>query len=69
LAKALSLGAVTTTFLCRVPGVLGKKAAADVQFVETSVPRVTLDKEFAKCFLGFAKCVYSTLVQRQIFFL
>jgi hypothetical protein len=51
-------GAVTVTFLCRVPGgtrqilcrrvldkkVLGKEATADIQVVDTSLPRVTLGK-------------------------
>jgi hypothetical protein len=37
--------------------VLDKEATADVQFAETSLPRVTLGKGFAECFLGFAECL------------
>jgi hypothetical protein len=29
---------------------LGKEVVADVQFTETSLPSVTLRKEFAECF-------------------
>ena len=52
---------MTATFLCRVPNgarqkVLGKEAVTDVQFAERSLPRVTLDKDFAECFSGFAEC-------------
>jgi hypothetical protein len=32
---------------------LGKETAADVQFVETPLVRLTLNKEFIECFLGF----------------
>jgi hypothetical protein len=72
-----------TTFLCRAldgtgqgfvecqKKVLGKKAVANVQFTKTSLPRVTLNKEFVECFLGFAKCLkhstkQSCLVVRNI---
>jgi hypothetical protein len=37
--------------------VLGKEVVANVQFTKTSLPRVTLDKEFVECILGFAKCL------------
>ena len=37
--------------------VLGKEVVADVQLTETTLPRVTLGKEFAECFLGFAECL------------
>jgi hypothetical protein len=37
--------------------VLSKEAIADVQFVETSLSRVTLGKEFANCFPITAKQV------------
>jgi hypothetical protein len=37
--------------------VLGKEVVANVKFTETSLPRVTLSKEFVECFLGFAKCL------------
>jgi hypothetical protein len=56
-----SLGAVTMTFLCRVSSarqkVLGKKAVADVQFAERSLPSVTLGKAFAECKIAFAECL------------
>jgi hypothetical protein len=34
--------------------VLDKEGIADVQSTKSSLSRVTLGKEFAKCFLGFA---------------
>jgi hypothetical protein len=34
---------------------LGKETAAVVQVTETSLPRVTLDKEFGECFLYFSE--------------
>jgi hypothetical protein len=37
--------------------VLGKEVIADVQFTESSLPRVIVGKEFAKYFLGFADCL------------
>jgi hypothetical protein len=37
--------------------VLGKEAVADVQFTETSLPSVTLGKDFVECFSGFAECL------------
>jgi hypothetical protein len=37
--------------------VLGKEVVADVQFVETSLPRVTLGKDFVDCFPDFAECL------------
>jgi hypothetical protein len=57
-----SLGAVTVTFLCRVPRqkVLGKEAVVDVQFAERSLPSVTLDKAFAECKIAFAVCLEHT---------
>jgi hypothetical protein len=33
------------------------KEAADVQFIESSLSRVTLGKVFAECFLGFTECL------------
>jgi hypothetical protein len=60
---------VTVTFLCRVSNdtanslpsarqkVLGKKAVADVQFAERSLPSVTLGKAFAECKIAFAECL------------
>jgi hypothetical protein len=42
-------------FFCRLPSarqkVLDKEVVADVQFTETSLPRVTLGKDFAESFL------------------
>jgi hypothetical protein len=35
--------------------VFDKEAIADVQLAETSLPRVTLDKDFAEYFPGFAE--------------
>jgi hypothetical protein len=35
--------------------VLDKKVVADLHFAGTSLPRVTLGKEFADCFPGFAE--------------
>lgn len=44
-----SFGAVMTIFVCRVPAkVLDKEVI--IQFVETSLPRVTLGKEFTEYF-------------------
>jgi hypothetical protein len=37
--------------------VLGKEVIVDVQFAKTSLPIVTLDKDFAERFLGFANCL------------
>lgn len=37
--------------------VLDKKVIADVQFDETSLPKVTLGKEFVDCFLDFTECL------------
>jgi hypothetical protein len=37
--------------------VLGKEAVADVQFVERSLPSVTLGKAFAECKIAFAECL------------
>jgi hypothetical protein len=37
--------------------VLGKEAVADVQFVERSLPSVTLGKAFAECKIVFAECL------------
>lgn len=37
--------------------VLDKEAVADVQFVDTSLSRVTLGKDFAECFLGSTECL------------
>jgi hypothetical protein len=42
---------------------LVKEAAADVQFAETFLPRVTLGKEFVECFLGFAECLKHSVKQ------
>jgi hypothetical protein len=39
--------------------VLHKEVLADVQFIETSLPKVTLGKEFVECFLGFTEYFYS----------
>jgi hypothetical protein len=35
--------------------VLDKEAVADIQFTETFLSRVTIGKEFVKCFLCFAE--------------
>jgi hypothetical protein len=35
---------------------IGKEVVADVQFIETSLPSVTLGKDFTECFSGFAEC-------------
>ena len=40
--------------------VLGKDAVADVQFVESSLPSVTLGKAFAECKIAFAVCLGHT---------
>jgi hypothetical protein len=40
--------------LCKV--VLDKEVVADVQFVELSLPSVTLGKAFAECFSDFVEC-------------
>jgi hypothetical protein len=40
--------------------VLGKEAVADVQFVERSLPSVTLGKAFAECKIAFAVCLRHT---------
>jgi hypothetical protein len=37
--------------------ILGKEAVADVQFVERSLPSVTLGKAFAECKIVFAECL------------
>jgi hypothetical protein len=63
-ALSPSPGAVTTTFLCRELGgtrqslcrVPDKEVVVDVQFSETSLPSVTLGKDFAECFPGFFEC-------------
>jgi hypothetical protein len=44
--------------------VLGKEVVADVQFVERSLPSVTLGKVFAECFLGFAECLRHSAKER-----
>jgi hypothetical protein len=44
--------------------ILGKEAIVDVQFVETSLPRVTVDKDFAESFLD--KAVVSDSVENLI---
>jgi hypothetical protein len=36
---------------------LDKVVVADVQFTESFLPSVALDKEFAKCFLDFVECL------------
>jgi hypothetical protein len=65
--KTLGKGFVTVTWrrdgdfsLPSLPSarqkVLGKEAVVDVQFAERFLPRVTLGKDFAECFLGFAEC-------------
>ena len=36
---------------------LDKEAVADVQFVERSLPSVTLGKAFAECKIAFAECL------------
>jgi hypothetical protein len=40
--------------------VLGKETVADVQFVERSLPSVTLGKAFAECKIAFAVCLRHT---------
>jgi hypothetical protein len=62
--KTLGKGSVTVTWRrdgdFSLPSarqkVLGKETAADVQFVERSLPSVTLGKAFAECKIAFAEC-------------
>jgi hypothetical protein len=37
--------------------ILDKEVVADVQFIETSLPKVTLDRDFVESVLGFAECL------------
>jgi len=66
---ALGKGAVTATFLCRVPSwhsgnplpsarhaALGKEAFAMKGYADSSLPSAALDKDFAECKAFFAKC-------------
>jgi hypothetical protein len=49
---------VTLVFVeCSIK-IIDKETVTNVQFVEFSLPSVTLDKDFDECFPGFAECLF-----------